>query len=147
MNTNRNEIPARLDAAFWALKPFAEEVNRMLEGIFPVPNEGAAWAPSIEVVEGEKELVLRAELPGVDPKNVEVSVDGDVLILSGERKETAGDGRLRSEFRYGRFERRVRLAEGLDLTKVTAESADGVLTVRIPRVPAAEVRKIPIVRK
>ena len=75
---------------------------------------------------------VRAELPGVDPaKDIEVTVDGDVLNIRAERREHANAGG-RSEFRYGRLERSVRLPRNADAEHITAGYVDGVLSVKVP---------------
>lgn len=75
---------------------------------------------------------VRAELPGVDPaKDVEVTVDGDVLNIHAERREHA-TAAGRSEFRYGRLERSVRLPRNADAEHITAGYVDGVLSVKVP---------------
>jgi len=89
---------------------------------------------------------VRADLPGVDPKDVEVSLEGDTLTISGERRsKSEREGGRYSEVRYGRFERSMRLSEGLDPEKVTAKYANSVLelTVSLPKEGAA-ARKIPV---
>jgi HSP20 family protein len=97
------------------------------------------------------ELVVRAELPGVDPeKDVEVTVDEGVLTISAHREERTeekqADG-YRSEFRYGRLERQIRLPKGAGTDDISASYRDGVLEVRLP-VPEAvpPARKISIQR-
>jgi HSP20 family molecular chaperone IbpA len=78
------------------------------------------------------EYEVRAELPGIDPaKDVEVTVDGDVLNIHAERREHA-KAAGRSEFRYGRLERSVRLPRNADAEHITADYVDGVLSVKVP---------------
>jgi HSP20 family protein len=82
-------------------------------------------------------FVVRAELPGLDPDDdVEVTVDDDVLTISGEREERTedrqDDGTYRSEFRYGTFRRSVRLPAGAETGDITATYDDGILVVRVP---------------
>jgi len=101
-----------------------------------------------EVVE-DGSLVLRAELPGVDPdKDVELVVENGVLTLRAERREeseTKGHHRRRSEFRYGSFARRILLPAGATDEDVKATYENGILEVRIPvDGERAEARKIPI---
>lgn len=89
---------------------------------------------------------MRADLPGVDPKEVEVSLEGDTLTISGERRsKSEREGGRYSEVRYGRFERSMRVPEGLDPEKVTAKYANGVLelTVPLPK-EVSTARKIPV---
>ncbi|MFC5723957.1 Hsp20/alpha crystallin family protein [Streptomyces gamaensis] len=87
----------------------------------------------IEVTDSAGRYVLRAELPGMDPeKDIEITVGGDTLTVRAEHTETTGDKR-HSEFRYGSFERSVRLPFEIPAEGVDAEYRDGILTVTVPR--------------
>jgi HSP20 family protein len=96
-----------------------------------------------EVREGD-ELVVRAELPGVDPeKDIDVTVDEGVLTIRAQRQERAEEKQAegyRSEFRYGQFERQIRLPKGTSPDVVSASYRDGVLEVRLPVPPEAPSR-------
>jgi HSP20 family protein len=105
-----------------------------------------------EYVDGET-YVIRAELPGLDPnKDIELSVDDGVLHLRAERKERTEEERpdgFRSEFRYGRMSRSVRLPEGASDADVTATYKDGILEVRMPapaEAPVSTSKPIPVTR-
>jgi HSP20 family protein len=105
-----------------------------------------------EYVDGET-YVIRAELPGLDPnKDIELSVEDGVLHLRAERKERTEEERpdgFRSEFRYGRMSRSVRLPEGASDADVAATYKDGILEVRMPAPPETPVpttRAIPVTR-
>jgi HSP20 family protein len=112
--------------------------------------EGAGWLRVEEFREGDS-VVVRAELPGIDPdKDVEVTVSDGVLHISAhreERSEHKDEHSYRSEFRYGSFSREVPLPTGVDESQIKASYTDGVLEVRAP-VPAAkaETTKIEIGR-
>jgi len=99
-----------------------------------------------ELVEDGK-LIIRAELPGIDPeKDVEVSISGGVLHIAATREEKfehKGHDGLRSEFRYGSFERNIALPPGTYETEVVAKYADGILEVRLP-ITAAKTHKIEV---
>jgi HSP20 family protein len=104
-----------------------------------------------EYVEGDQ-LVIRAELPGVDPdRDIDVAVDNGVLTISAERRESSrekfGDRGFHSEFRYGSFVRQVRLPAGTSPEVVSATYKDGVLEIRMPK-PSTEAasRRIQIQR-
>ena len=96
-----------------------------------------SFNPAVEVNESENDVVVRAELPGVDPAKVEVSVLGDVLTLSGEK--TAGVERCK-----GTFERHVQLPCEIDGDKTVAQAAHGVLTITLDKRAEHKVRKINI---
>lgn len=126
--------------------------EKLFEGFLPreTENHPAAWLPAMDIQETDKEYQLRVELPGVDPEKVELTVDGNMLTLRGEKKdvrETHDKGFQRTECVYGAFERSLLLPEGVDLQSVTAEGAQGVLQVRIPKVPAAAAKRIQVKAK
>jgi HSP20 family protein len=104
----------------------------------------------LEQYDDEGTLVIRAEMPGVDPdEDVDISVHDGVLTISAEREERTedkGEGTYRSEFHYGSFTRSVRLPRGVDEDDVTADYADGILEVRVPKgtEPAEGARKITV---
>jgi HSP20 family protein len=103
-----------------------------------------------ELTEGDVRII-RAELPGIDPgKDVEISVHDGMLHIAGERTQRSEDrenGSVRTEFRYGRFERAVPLPAGSSAEDVTATYKDGVLEVRMPTQPQArEAAKVPVQR-
>lgn len=105
----------------------------------------AAW-PKLEVRENEREVRIKAELPGLDEKDVNVELANGVLSIKGEKKtEMQDDDRLFSEVSYGRFERRIPL-EDVDEDKVNAQFKNGVLTLTMPKTARAmeQVKRIPI---
>lgn len=121
-----------------------------LFGHLPLGSPGSLGAvPQLDVVESGKELVVTAELPGIEEKDVEITLDQGVLTLRGEKKsesERKEDRVTVSERRYGSFSRSIVLPEGIDEEKVRASFDKGVLTVRIGRQPEAvrQVKRIPI---
>jgi HSP20 family protein len=105
------------------------------------------WSPAIDVAEDDKELSVRAELPGIDPKDLDVTVVGNQLVLSGEKREsseTKEKGVYHSETRYGSFRRTVPLPEGVDTEHVDAQYANGVLTLRLPKTATASQKRIEV---
>lgn len=119
------------------------------EGLLPSqPNAWAgAWSPSVDVSEGDDTITVRVELPGVDPKDIDVSLSGDALTVSGEKKEEAEErreGYYHVERRFGSFRRTVPLPAPVDEEKIAAEYDKGVLTVRIEKSAVATARRIPI---
>jgi HSP20 family protein len=137
---------------------FRSEMQGLFDRFFDEPwsafdrafSSFGAWAPSLDVIDGEKEVTVKAELPGVDPKEVEISVLGQTLTLSGEKKserEEKGKGFYRSECEYGSFRRQVQLPEGVDPDKVKAEYANGVLTVKLEKSRTATPKRIPVSTK
>jgi HSP20 family protein len=113
-------------------------------GLSPMELLGAAvWSPVIETIQKGDRLVFRVDLPGLGEEDVNVEIVGDELVISGERKqerqETKG-GRFYSERRYGSFERRIVLPEGLDPESVEAKFDNGVLEVSVPLPERATTR-------
>ena len=105
------------------------------------------WSPAIDVAEDDKELSIRAELPGIDPKDLDVTVVGNQLVLSGEKREsseTKEKGVYHSETRYGSFRRTIPLPDGVDTEHVDAQYAHGVLTLRLPKTAPAATKRIEV---
>ena len=105
------------------------------------------WLPAIEVFERVGHYVIRADVPGIDPKEVELSIVNDSLILRGERKnpnEVKEKGYHYSETSYGKFERRLAIPKGVDPEKISAKFENGVLEISVPMPEAATARKVPI---
>ncbi len=119
------DIDALFDEAFGARTPATAE-----------------WAPRIESFVKDDTLHVRADLPGVEPKGVDVSVEDDVLTIRGERKTEHEDATYR-EIGYGRFERRIRVPDGTDVEKISAKYVNGVLEVAVP-LPKPVSRKVAI---
>jgi HSP20 family protein len=106
------------------------------ESLFDRAVAGDAHLMRLEEYVEDDTIVVRAELPGIDPaKDVDISVSNGVLSLRAEREERSEEKRpdgYRSEFRYGRLARDIRLPEGIDESQITASYQDGVLEVRVP---------------
>ena len=141
---------------------FRNEMNRLFEGFFSRPLMGSSvpswfetgepgqWMPAIDLSESGGEIHVRAELPGIDPKDVDVSVSEDRLVISGEKKsatEKTTDGWTHRESHYGSFNRAIPLPEAVDPAKVTARYDKGVLTVELTKSPTSTTRKVPVLTK
>ncbi|MCH7821346.1 MAG: Hsp20/alpha crystallin family protein [Proteobacteria bacterium] len=110
-------------------------------------NAVADWAPAIDIVEQKDRFVVRADVPGVEPANIHVTMDGRVLSVAGERKaedRSDADGVQRFERVSGRFERRFTLPESADADGITAKSAHGILEISIPKRPELQARRITV---
>jgi HSP20 family molecular chaperone IbpA len=125
------------------------EMLDWLESNAPVNLHGVGLAPYVRVEDFMEDdaYVLRAEIPGIDPdKDIEVSVENDMLTIRGERREETKE-KNRREFHYGSFRRTVSLPKGAEPDKITASYNDGVLEVRVPTLGAeAPSMRIPIQR-
>jgi HSP20 family protein len=114
---------------------------------FLEPKSTGDLVPRLDVSETEREIKVTAELPGMDEKDVNVTLEGDVLTLKGEKKaeaEEKGKNFHRVERTYGSFQRVITLPAEVDATKVTAGFKKGVLTVTLAKSPAAQTRKIEV---
>jgi HSP20 family protein len=126
--------------------------NEMLQnpwGIAPA-TEGVAqrtWAPPVDIRETEEALLITAELPGMTKEDVEITLENSVLTLAGERnleKDVKGETWHRLERSYGTFSRSFTLPATVSTERVEATFADGVLTVRLPKVEESKPRRISI---
>ncbi|UCD86364.1 MAG: Hsp20/alpha crystallin family protein [Desulfobacterales bacterium] len=122
--------------------------DRFFEGWpFKLPTREGEWAPSVDVSETAKEVIVRAEIPGMDPKDMDVSVHGGVLTLRGERKkehEEKGEKICRIERSYGALFRSVQLPAEVNAEKVKATYRDGVLKINLPKTKEEPVKKIEV---
>jgi len=138
-----------------ALGYFRSQMNDLFDRFFQdVPDRGvfgaddlAVWHPSLDVTETDTDVTVRVELPGVDPKNLEVSVSGDRLTIAGEKEESSenkGENFYHTERRFGSFKRSVQLPASVDAEKITAEHKIGVLTIAMKKVEGAVHKRIPV---
>ncbi len=101
------------------------------------------WLPATDVTEDENELVLTAELPGMARKDVNVSVEGGVLSIKGEKSEERKEEDKKRDYRvvereYGAFQRAFTLPPNIDATRITATMKDGILAIRLPKTTEAK---------
>lgn len=134
---------------------FRDEINRLFDNFFrgfeiePFERKFAAFSPSIDISETDKELIISAELPGIEEKDIDVSLSKDSLTIKGEKKEEKedkGKSYYRMERSYGSFSRTIPLPTEIDADKVEAEFKKGVLIIKLPKTPEAikETKKIQI---
>jgi HSP20 family protein len=129
------------------------EMDRLFENFVREPF-GLEWpfgqrgyAPAVDLGETSDEVVIRAEIPGIDPNDLEVTVAGGQLTLAGEKKDvaaTTGRDFYHTESRSGRFRRTIPLTQAVDPGQVEAEYANGVLTIRLKKVPAVAPKRIDV---
>ena len=141
-----SQAPARWD-------PFAEfeELYARMGQLLGSPFDGGwqplgqSWAPLADLSETDQAYLAEVELPGVARDDISVEMAGQELVISGEFRDTAKEGRaLRRGRRSGRFEYRVLLPGQAEADKVTAALADGVLTVTVPKTAADKPRRIQV---
>jgi HSP20 family protein len=134
-----------------------ERMNRLLDESFRGVGRGAAseedwalggsWAPAVDILEQEGNIVLKAELPGIDAKDVDIRIENSTLTLSGERKfdtEVKRENYHRVERAYGSFSRSFTLPAVVDTEKIKADYKDGVLRVTLPKKEEAKPKQITI---
>jgi HSP20 family protein len=153
-----SQVPAARDDFWDPMVAFRRDVDRMFDDFFNsfgergLPAFGAGWrgiTPAVDVEETDKEMVITAEMPGLEEKDFEVTVAGDVLTIKGEKKaeheQKNGNGHY-TERRYGAFARSVQLPFAVADEKVDAKYDRGVLTIRVPRPAEAQkpVRRIEV---
>jgi HSP20 family protein len=120
------------------LAAMQERMNRAWAAVHEQGYEGvaSAWAPPVDMYQaGDKEIVLKTELPGLRREDIDISIDQTTLTIRGERRREEGvtdEAYLRAERRHGVFARSLTLPADVDVSAVRAEYRDGVLTVRVP---------------
>ena len=130
-----------------------DRMRQMFEGTLPFEPmaEPLGWMPAMEIVERNGGLMLTAELPGVNGKDVDITVEDGVLNIRGEKKEERKEGEPDSKYyvwerRYGSFQRSFTLPREIDAEKIAAKFENGVLTLTLPKSEKAKTqgKKIPI---
>lgn len=129
---------------FWNLE---NDVDRIFGSVLAdgkVPAHSASFG--FEVTPEKEQVVIRAEVPGIEPSAISIAVNDRVLTISGERTaQTRSEGRYHLRERsYGMFSRSFHLSDDLDSAAIAAECRDGVLTVRVPKRPEAQPRQIAV---
>jgi HSP20 family protein len=105
------------------------------------------WVPAVDIFEEKERFVVRADVPGVNPADIEINMDKGILTVSGERHDedrSNVDGVSRYERTAGRFLRRFSLPDTADADAVKARSANGILEIAIPKQPAVQARRITV---
>lgn len=134
----------------WSLfDQLQRELNR-----YPMKNEDdngdvvtSDWAPSVDIKEEDDRFLLVADIPGVDPNDIEVNMEHGILSIKGEReseKKTEREGYKRIEREHGIFYRRFTMPDGVNPDGIDANCKNGVLTVTIPKQEAAQPRRIKV---
>jgi HSP20 family protein len=124
-----------------------DEVNRLFSRTLGDTQGGSVWSPPVDVFDNKDAIVLKVELPGLSPEDIDIEVDDNVLTIRGERKfeEAVEEGRYyRLERAYGSFQRSLALPQGVKADEIGAEFKDGVLEVRVPRADEVKPRKIAV---
>lgn len=139
--------PRRHSRGIW---PFWNETEDFWDDFLPgMPTSarGFEWRPSVDVAESDGSVVIKAELPGLEAKDIDIDVTGNVLTLKGEKKmdeEKEGERIYRRERFHGTFQRAFRLPSGVKSDNVEAHFKNGVLTVTVPKSEPHRQKKIKI---
>jgi len=127
-----------------------DHVNRLFNDDFERRGEESsltAWAPAVDIYETEHELVVKADLPEIDPKDLDIRVENNILTIRGERKfekRVNEDNYLRVERAYGSFARSFTLANTVNSDAIKADYQNGVLTLNIPKREEAKPKQIKV---
>ena len=125
------------------METLQRQMNRLFDAFSPMTpfegsGDGMSFVPAAEMKETPEEIALKLEVPGLEPKDLDVEVKADSVTIKGERKsetKTEEDGVTRTEFRYGSFHRVIPLPSRIENANVKAEYKDGILNLILPKAP------------
>ena len=122
------------------------EINRLFDRDFDDSSgQLTQWPMRVDIREDENQIVIKADVPGMEQKDINVNIDNGQLTISGERKsETRDENAHRIERSYGRFSRSFSLPSAVDEGKISAAYKDGVLTVTLPKAESAKPKQIAV---
>ena len=142
---------------FRELSTMRKQMDRLFEDMLSVGNDdwmglhsiGGMWTPAVEIEEKEEELLLKAEIPGLNAEDLEVEVSEDRVIISGEHKEEKKTedkekNYFHSEFHYGRFERVIPLPLAIKTDEIKSDFQKGVLTLTLPKLKDAPKKSVKV---
>jgi HSP20 family protein len=144
------------DDPFRDLLSLQERMNRLFEDSLArtaTPEEEqpvGTWWPAVDILEKEREIILKAELPGLALEEVDLQIQDDILVMRGERhfdQETKKENYHRVERAYGAFSRSFKLTTIIDKSRIKAKLKDGILEVKLPKIVKLRSRPIPIAPK
>ncbi len=138
-------------SGFPSISSLQSEMNHMFDRFFKgwdlsgLGAETGTWLPPIDLAETNDKVVVKAEIPGIDPKEIDISIQGDTLSVKGEKKEEKeekGGNYYRMERRYGSFSRSIDLPASVDTNKVSAEYKNGVLEITLQKKEGVKPKQI-----
>ena len=135
---------------YGGLSGLQEQVNRLFESAFPRRSDNSAlttWAPAVDIYETENELVVKADLPEVSEKDLDVRVENNMLSIRGERKfekKVEEENYLRVERTYGTFSRSFSLPNTISTEAIKADYKNGVLTVTLPKRAESKPKQVKV---
>jgi HSP20 family protein len=140
----------RLEQPFRGVTTLQEQVNRVIGDLVGRTGEESnltPWAPAVDIYETEHELVVKADLPDVNPQDLDIHVENNILTIRGERKfenKVKEENYLRMERSYGSFSRTFSLANSVNSEAIKADYQNGVLTLSIPKREEAKPKQIKV---
>lgn len=143
-------IRNRLELPFRGATSLQEQINRVFGDVVGRTGEESnltPWAPEVDIYETENELVVKADLPDVNPQDLDIRVENNILTIRGERKfdtKVNEDNYLRIERSYGSFSRSFSLANSVKSEAIKADYQNGVLTLSIPKREEAKPKQIKV---
>ena len=141
---------------FRELSSMRKQMDRLFEDMLSVNddnwmglhNMGGMWTPAVEIEEKDAELILKAAIPGIDVKDLEVEVTEDRVTISGEHKEESTEDKdknyFHSEFHYGKFQRTIPLPVAIKTEEIKSDFEKGVLTLTLPKVEDAPKKSVKV---
>jgi HSP20 family protein len=144
------EVTMSVSSPFRGLSTLQDQINRVFNEAFERRADGSnltTWAPAVDIFETENELVVKADLPDIDPKDLDIRVENNILTIRGERKferNVNEENYLRVERAYGTFSRSFSLSNTVNTESIKAEYQNGVLTLHVPKREEAKPRQIKI---
>ena len=135
---------------FRGVSTLQDQINRLFSDVLERTGEDSnltTWAPAVDIYETEHELVVKVDLPDVDPKDLDIRVENNILTIRGERKfesKVSEDKYLRVERAYGSFSRSFSLANTVNSEGIKADYRDGVLTLSVPKREEAKPKQIKV---
>ncbi len=124
-----------------------DDMSRMLDNFWDSKSPGIGWNPDIDIAETDNEIIVKAEIPGVAPKDIDITVMDGTLTIKGEKKEEKedkGKSYHRVERSYGCFTRTIDLPAHVKLDEIEAKDHHGVLEITLPKMEKAKTKKITV---
>ncbi len=129
------------------LSNLKREMDRLWSDFFGEGDKGEGWVPAVDISETKDAIYVKAEIPGMDPKDIDVSLAGDMLIIKGEKKEEKeekDENFHRIEMRRGVFSRTVRIPVPVDKDKIEAKYEKGILKIKLPKTEETKPKQIEV---
>jgi len=136
------------------MAPFGKDKEDLFDRFFSMPMHfgrslfsDKSWYPSVDVSEGNQDIIVKAEIPGVDRKDIDISLDGRLLTIKGEKKqerEESGEHYHRVESSFGYYQRTIELPAEVDASDVDAAYKNGILKIKLKQIEEAETKTIKV---